>query len=268
MERYLIRGGREGYDRLLLLARTRWPDTSALFTRAGVRAGMRCVDLGCGGGEVTLELARLVAPDGAAIGVDMDETKLGLAREEAERRAVPNVEFLSADVNAWAEPDAYDVVYARFLLQHLSRPGELLARMWSAVRAGGRLIVEDADFDGWCCHPANEGFEFFLRTYRETIARRGGDHAAGRKVPGYFLGCGIPRPEIGVVQSAWLDEEGKALPWTTLDATQDAILAEGVASPEEVASALDDLARFTRDPTTVISGPRIFQLWSARPAAS
>ena len=43
---------------------------------------------------------------------------------------------------------AYDLVYSRFLLQHLSRPVELLPRMWAAVRAGGVIAVEDADFDG------------------------------------------------------------------------------------------------------------------------
>lgn len=47
--RYVIRGGRAGYDRLLLLARESWPDTAALFSRAGIGAGMTCVDLGCGG---------------------------------------------------------------------------------------------------------------------------------------------------------------------------------------------------------------------------
>jgi ubiquinone/menaquinone biosynthesis C-methylase UbiE len=49
-------GGKQGYERLLLLARDRWPDTAALFARAGVSPGMRCIDLGCGGGEVTLEI--------------------------------------------------------------------------------------------------------------------------------------------------------------------------------------------------------------------
>ena len=78
----MIRGGREGYERLLVLARERWPDTAALFDRAGLAPGMHCVDLGCGGGQVTLEMARLVAPGGSVTGVDMDEVKLDLARRE------------------------------------------------------------------------------------------------------------------------------------------------------------------------------------------
>ena len=68
-------------------------------------------------------------------------------------RGVSNVEFLAGNVNDWDEPGAYDVVYARFLLQHLSEPVDMLRRMWAAARPGGRVIVEDPDFDGWCCHP-------------------------------------------------------------------------------------------------------------------
>ena len=148
----MIRGGREGYDRLLLLARASWPATAALFGRAGIRAGMQCVDLGCGGGEVTFELARLAGGGGSVTGVDMDEVKLA-AQKAAVVRGVSNVEFLAGNVNDWDEPGAYDVVYARFLLQHLSEPVDMLRRMWAAARPGGRVIVEDPDFDGWCCHP-------------------------------------------------------------------------------------------------------------------
>jgi 2-polyprenyl-3-methyl-5-hydroxy-6-metoxy-1,4-benzoquinol methylase len=171
MERYVIRGGQAGYDRLQLLARDRWPDTQALLTRAGVAAGMRCVDLGCGGGEVTFELARLVAPDGVVVGVDMDEVKLALARKAAAARGITNVEFRALNVHAWDEPATYDVVFSRFLLQHLRQPVALLRRMWAAVRPSGVIVVEDADFDGWGCHPANDGFAFFVRTYCDVIAR-------------------------------------------------------------------------------------------------
>jgi ubiquinone/menaquinone biosynthesis C-methylase UbiE len=264
VERYVIRGGREGYDRLLLLARASWPDTAALFSRAGIRSGMKCVDLGCGGGAVTFEMARLVQPGGSVTGVDMDEAKLGLGRKAAAERGVSNVEFLPRNVSNWDEPDAYDVVYSRYLLQHLSEPVDLLRRMWAAVRSGGLVLVEDADFDGWCCHPPNEGFDFFVRAYAEVIRRRGGDHATGRKLYQYFLQAGIPAPQVALVQSVFVSGEGKELAWSTLDATSEAILSEGVATSGELAAALASLREFTDDDTTLIARPRVFQLWSAR----
>ena len=260
----MIRGGEEGYQRLLLLARDRWPDTAALFERAGLSPGMRCIDLGCGSGEVTLELAGLVTPGGSAVGVDMDGIKLDHGRQAAAARGLGNVEFRQLNVNNWDEPGGYDAVFCRFLLQHLSQPVDLLRRMWAGVRPGGVLIAEDADFDGWCCHPPNEGFDFFVRTYREVIHRSGGDQSAGRKLYAFFLAAGVPDPQVALIQPVWLREEGKTLPWSTLDATTEAILAEGLATKDEVTAALASLQEFTTDPRTLISGPRIFQLWARR----
>jgi SAM-dependent methyltransferase len=225
---------------------------------------MDCVDVGCGGGQVTLEMASLVGPTGLVVGIDVDEVKLDLARQNAGERGLGNVEFRQLNVRDWDERRRYDAVFCRFLLQHLSDPVDLIRHMWAAVRPGGVLIVEDADFDGWCCHPPNEGFDFFVRTYRAAISRRGGDQAYGRKLYAGFLAAGIPVAEVRVVQPAWIDGEGKTLAWSTLEATADAIVAEQVASADEVTAALASLRDFTADAQTLISGPRIFQLWSRR----
>ena len=263
-QRYVIRGGQAGYDRLLVLARARWPDTSELLGTVGVGSGARCLDLGCGGGEVTFELARLAGPDGHVVGVDMDHVKLALAREAARERGLVNVEFRSGDVTSWGEPESYDLVYCRFLLQHLSRPVDLLRRMWDAVRPGGAIAVEDADFDGRFCEPPNDGFDFYLRTYPKVLERYGGDAAAGRKLFRYFLEAGIPSPSLRLAQGADTAGEGKTLALTTLEATAGAIIAEQIASADEVSSALASLTAFTDDPSTLVGDPRVFQLWSRR----
>ncbi len=215
---------------------------------------MRRFDLGRGGGEITFEIARLIAPDGVVTGVDMDEVKLALARDVAVDRGITNVEFRALNVNTWDEPVAYDVVFCRFLLQHLSQPVALLRRMWAAVRPGGVIVVEDADFDGWCCHPANDGFAFFLRTYSEVLARWGGDHATGRKLYAYFRDAGIADPDVGLVTPLHIADDGKALALSTLEATADAILAEGLATETELATARAQLAAFTADPHSLIAG--------------
>ena len=100
---YTLRGGKWGYDRLLLLSRDRWPDTAALFKRAGLTTGMRCMDLGCGGGEVTMEMARWVSPSGSAVGIDMDSVKLDLGTKTARDRGMTNVVFRQMYVDDWNE---------------------------------------------------------------------------------------------------------------------------------------------------------------------
>lgn len=264
MERYVIRGGRTGYARLQVLARAHQASTAELLGRAGLCPGMRCLDLGCGGGEVTLELASRAGPAGSVVGIDMDEVTLALAREAAGRRGLANVEFRPMNVNDWDEPGGYDFVYCRFLLSHLSRPAVLLRRMWSAARSGGAIAVEDTDFDGHFCDPGNDGFDFYWPMYARVVEKNGGDARVGRKLYRYFLQAGIPDPGFRLAQGVDATGEAKTLPLLTLQATAESIVSAALASADEVAAAIEDLAAFTAAPDTIISGPRIFQLWARR----
>jgi ubiquinone/menaquinone biosynthesis C-methylase UbiE len=265
--RYVIRGGRAGYDRLRALHLVHGPATAALFDLIGLKSGMRCIDLGCGGGEVTLEIADRVGPGGSVIGVDMDDVKLSLAREEAERRSITNATFRSENVTTWREPAEYDMAYCRLLLEHLEDPVDLLRRMWEAVRPGGFLVTEDADFDGVFCDPPNAGHAFWAGTFTSMIARHGGDPTLGRKLHRRFADAGVPQAEVQVRMHQVLHRtgEGKALALLSLQATAEGIVSEGLATEEEVRAAENDLEAFTRDPLTLIGAPRIFQVWSQRP---
>jgi SAM-dependent methyltransferase len=211
-----------------------------------------------------MELARLVGPSGRVVGVDMDDVKLALAREAAAERGIQGVEFRAMNVYDWAEPRAYDMVYCRFLLQHLSRPVDVLRTMWDGVRAGGVIVVEDADFEGSFCDPPNAGFAFWVDAYQQVLRRHGGDPLSGRKLHRRFLAAGIPRPDLSVSQLTSVDGESKLLPHSTIAATADAIVDEGIATRAEVDSALADLLDFAADPGSVCGSPRTVQAWSRR----
>ena len=264
MGRYVLRGGREGYDRLRVLAAARRASTLELFRLTGLRPGMRCVDLGCGSGDVTLDMAALAGPAGWVAGIDADQAKLELAREAARARGLANVVFEMADVGHWTGPGEYDFVYCRFLLQHLARPVDLLRRMWDAVRPGGVLAVEDADLEGLFCDPDNAGFSFYQRMYVEVLARNGGDPTCARRLARYFRETGIPAPEMRLLQQVNAGGDAKAMPLLTLEAIAGSIVHAGLATAGEVTAAIEDLRAFTTHPGTLISDPRIFQVWARR----
>ncbi len=264
VERYVIEGGRQGYDRLLVLAEAIGPGTAQLFDRVGLGPGMHCLDLGCGSGEVSFTIAQRVGPAGSVVGVDMDEVKLGLAREAAERRGLANVEFRHTNVNDWSDAGAYDLAYARMLLQHLRQPVDLLRRMWSAVRPGGVLAVEDADFTAAFCEPPLPAHDFFLDVYSEALRRRGGDPQIGRKLHRYFVAAGAGAPEVAIVQRVEIEGETTSLAHSTLAASADAIVGEGLATSEEIAEAVSALIAAAADPGTIMGLPRTFQAWTRK----
>ena len=140
-EGYLLRGGRAGAERLHLLNRAKWPTTEQLLSSVGLRAGMRCLDLGCGSGDVTLNMAALVGEGGEVVGVDADRAILRLAEQEAKRHQGLPVTFRRLDAERLAEESAYDLVYARYLLSHLPRPERVVEVMARALRPGALLVV-------------------------------------------------------------------------------------------------------------------------------
>ncbi len=149
---YIIRGGAEGKKRLEVLARVMWPTTSRLLVEAGLAPGMTCLDLGCGGGDVSLQLAASVGPRGYVIGVDMDEIKLDLARQTGTRLGQANVQFRRLNVQDWDEESQYDFIYCRFLLTHLADPLHVLWKTLKPVvpfaTRTARVLMRLCDFTG------------------------------------------------------------------------------------------------------------------------
>ncbi|WP_426561045.1 methyltransferase domain-containing protein [Angustibacter sp. McL0619] len=268
MDRYVIRGGRAGADRLLVLARIWAATTSDLLDRCGVPSGARCLDLGCGAGDVTLELARRAGPGGRVTGVDRDAVKLEVARERALAAGCTNVDFEVLDVYDLSSRGVYDIAYCRNLLQHLSRPADVVRSMWQAVRRGGVIVVEDADFEGSFCHPPDAGFDFWVERYQSVLRSYGGDPRSGRKLAAYFAAAGIPRPQVSVVQGANLTGEAKSMPLLTVQATAQSMLGAGIATEQEIEDACTRLAALADDESTLIGSPRLVQVWSRRDDAS
>lgn len=264
MERYVIRGGKVGFDRLKVLARVHGPHTTTLLDEVVIGTGMSCLDLGCGGGAVTLELARRVGPTGRVVGVDADGSVVALARDAMSAHGMTNVEFRVASVYELTESESFDVVYCRFLLQHLSRPRDLLEAMWRAVRPGGALVVEDADFEGMFAEPADPLADFFPRVYPLLLVRAGGDPICGRRMYGYFLGLGIPQPNVRVVQAVEASGEDKMLRLLSVEAIAGELVADGLATDEEIQQALGRLVDYTEDPRTLLGSPRVFQVWARK----
>lgn len=116
-----------------------------LLARARLAHGMTVVDLGCGPGYTTLDLARAVGPKGRVIAVDRDvETSLPRLRERAEAAGLSNVETLAADLETFdMPPGSIDVVYGRWVLMYLPEPTVrgLVERMVTWLRPGGVCIL-------------------------------------------------------------------------------------------------------------------------------
>jgi ubiquinone/menaquinone biosynthesis C-methylase UbiE len=262
--RYAIRGGNEGKERLDVLARVLLPTTTQLLDRVGLIRGMKCLDMGCGGGHVTILMARTVGPEGRVIGTDTDAKILALAREDAKAAKATNVEFQQQDACASLWHNEFNVAYARFLLSHLNEPGNCLATLAEACLPEGTIVIEDTDFAGSFCYPPCAAYDRYKELYQELVERRGGDSNIGPKLPAMLRRAGLRGVQLNVIQPAHIHGEGKLMAPLTMARISDALTAEGLATEIEAKRILTGLNHVAADFETVISLPRIFQVWGKR----
>ena len=263
---YVIRGGAEGRERLRLLSSTYRPATLALLSRAGIPRDATCVDVGCGGGDVTLDLARHVGPGGRVIGIDMDEVELEIARKEAAEQGLGNVQYQSGDARGSLGVGKFDVAYSRCLLSHLSDPAACISNIQMALKPHGLLILEDIDIRGIFCYPHNPAVIRFRELYAQVVRRRGADPDIGPRLPILLLEKGFEHVSMNVVQPAGFEGEVKLLVPLSMKLIADTVITDGLATPDEVAHLVDLTFEVARDRRTVVGTARVVQTWGYRAA--
>lgn len=262
---YIISSGSAGRERLRILARVMLAGTVQLFDQVGVQKGWRCLDSGCGGGDVSFELARRVVPGGSVTGIDLDMEKLRLARTEARDMRLDNIEFVHADVCEYAERVQYDMVYSRFVLTHLRNPALALTRMMQALYPGALIVVEDIDFRGHFCYPECRAFDRYVELYTRAAQQHGADPEIGPRLPLLLRAAGFERVAMKVVQPVAYEGEVKLVNPITLANISGALIASGLSTNEEIQRLVQELQDFAKDPNTVMSIARVIQCWGYAP---
>lgn len=265
MPEYTIHGGDEGKRRLDILANTIAPGTKLFLEMAGILPGMRCLDLGCGGGNMAFTLAEYVGTQGHVMGFDMDERKIQLAAESAKLKGVTNVNFKVLNAYDLEEEGVYDLAYSRFLLCHLSNPQTVLQNIWHALKPKGLILIEDTDFSGHFSYPPSKDFNRYVSLYQRLLKQRGADANIGQKLVGLLQKNGFVDVEFQLSQPAHTKGSGKLMAEITFEGISKALIDAGLISAEGVEKIHSALVDFRKRSDSLISLPRIFQVSGRRP---
>jgi SAM-dependent methyltransferase len=111
--------------------------------RLGLREGWRCVDVGAGGGDVTVALAEVVGRDGRVYAVDSDPHSRDEVAKTAAAQGQAQVIAITQTAEELLLPEPVDLAFCRFLLMHVADPVRVLRRMGQAVRAGGWVVAQE-----------------------------------------------------------------------------------------------------------------------------
>jgi len=199
------------HESVLRSHQRRTAQDSAAYLLPHLKPGLSVLDIGCGPGTITADLAERVAP-GPVLAVDQSGEVLDVARAEVQRHNLSNVTFTTADVHNLEFPDdAFDVVHAHQVLQHVADPVQALREMRRVCRPGGIVAARDADYAGFIWFPRLPALDLWLDLYEKAARANGGEPDAGRRLLSWALDAGFD--DITPMGSVWCYATASTREW-------------------------------------------------------
>jgi ubiquinone/menaquinone biosynthesis C-methylase UbiE len=188
----------------------RTAENSVAYLLPQLKPGMSLLDVGCGPGTITVDLAERVAP-GRVVGVEPSPVALEMARMVARERQV-DVDFTTGDAYALdGEDGGYDVVHAHQLLHHLARPVDALREFGRVAGPDGIVAVREVDYEGVTWFPQNPALDEWLDLFLQLGRAVGGEPSAGRRLLSWSQAAGLA--DITPSASVWLFATAEDRAW-------------------------------------------------------
>src|SRR5580700_1017165 len=201
-----------GHHESVLRSHTwRTAENSSAYLLPHLAPGQDLLDVGCGPGTITTDLALLVAP-GQVVGLDAAPEVVARAREHAQGLGLTNVRFEEGDLFALGYPDeSFDVIHLHQVLQHLADPAGALLELRRVLRPDGLLAARDSDYGAFTWAPADPMLDRWLELYLAVTSRNGHDARIGPRLLGLAHEAGFA--EVTASSSTWTYADPETRAW-------------------------------------------------------
>jgi ubiquinone/menaquinone biosynthesis C-methylase UbiE len=236
--------------RLSLQASILNPLSDQLLRRAGLSAGLRVLDIGCGVGELSMVAARLVGRRGSVTGIDIDEAALALAAQRAREQGFDHVSFAHSDIATYRTDASYDAVIGRHILIHTPQPQVVVGIAHSLLNPGGVAVFQEFDFSTvHRPYPAAPLCERVMEIFRAFFAQAAHGNI-GTQLFQLLIDAGFSPPECRVEYPMDGGADSPIYDWMTesFRSILPRAAALGLVRSDEV-EGIDSLARRLREET-------------------
>jgi SAM-dependent methyltransferase len=236
--------------------RWRTVDNSAAYLAGHLTPGAEVLDVGCGPGTITIDIAQRVAP-GRVVGLDAADDAITAAREAAAAAGVTNLELAVGDVYALDHADGtFDVVHAHQVLQHVADPVAALREMRRVCRPAGVVAARDSIYRAMSWFPRVPALDRWLEVYCTVAEANGGEPDAGSHLRSWALEAGFT--QVRSSGSAWCYATDEERAWWG------GLWADRVETTTLGARAVELGLATPRDLTEIADA---WRTWAARPDA-
>ena len=190
---YVLGTNDEEIQRLGLQHRVWRPTTLECWRRAGISIGSRVMDVGCGPGYATLDLAEIVGRTGEVFAIERSERFLKIAQERCAANGLMNVRFRQADLmdDSLGE-SGFDFSWCRWVACFVSDPAKLVQKVAGALRQGGAAIFHEyIDYKTWRFAPRKPAHESFVEQVIASWRANGGEPDIGALLPSLLKDAGL-----------------------------------------------------------------------------
>ncbi len=262
-QEYLLGADDEELSRLDRQHRVWAKSAFALWERAGFGPGQTILDVGCGPGLATFDLAGIVEPGGRVIGVDESERFLSYLRTQQRAHGIANVEVLRADVQRLNLRDgSIDGAYARWLLCFAREPAAVVEGVARALRPGGSFAVMDYfNYHAFTLSPRSAALDRVVHAVFDSWRSHGGDLDIMLDVPAMMARCGLTVVDVKPV--VCIAKPGSALwnwPRAFFRNYLPSLVEGGFLTPEEKQAFEVDWEERSHDPTTFLCTPPMLEV--------
>jgi ubiquinone/menaquinone biosynthesis C-methylase UbiE len=249
------------HESVLRSHRWRTAENSAAYLLPHLSPGLSVLDVGCGPGTITADLAVRVSP-GVVTAIEISRDALALAEQEMASRGLENVRFAVADVHALDFPDdTFDVVHAHQVLQHVADPVSALKEMRRVCKPGGVVAARDSDYSSFAWFPLVPELDEWVDLFQNLARANGGAPDAARRLLSWAHAAGFT--DVTPTASAWCFATPDDRAWwgglwadrTTGSATAKQALDEGFATAEDLDRIAEAWRRWTTEPEGWFSVP-------------
>lgn len=220
--------------------------------KMGISQGMSAADIGCGTGHVSFVMSQMVGSGGSVVGLDANPTAIDFCNKMAFSKDIKNIRFVTGDVqNMNLDSSSFDIVFSRFLLQHVKDPDRSLEEMIRITRPGGVVMVEDCDLQCWTVEPQNKYVDQLWTWYESIIRQKGSDPEIGRKLYRMFVNKGLePRVEIYSIPITWNNRRM----WDSISS-----VLKKLDDSNEIIKGIED---FKQKKESMFVFPLVFRVWA------